>query len=81
MTIVVTGSAGHLGEALMRTLQAAERPARGLDVLRPSRYTTHVGSIGDADFVRRLHGRRDGRDPRRDPAQTACRHPLAPRPS
>jgi UDP-glucose 4-epimerase len=51
MTILITGSAGHLGEALMRTLQAAGRPARGLDLL-PSPFTTYVGSIGDADFVR-----------------------------
>ena len=51
MTILITGSAGHLGEGLMRTLRAAGRPAVGLDIL-PSPYTTHVGSIGDADFVR-----------------------------
>ena len=50
MTILVTGSAGHLGEAVMRTLRAAGRPARGLDRL-PSPFTTHVGSIGDAEFV------------------------------
>jgi UDP-glucose 4-epimerase len=51
MTILITGSAGHLGEALMRTLQAAGTPARGLDIL-PSPFTTHVGSIADRDFVR-----------------------------
>ncbi|MEJ0064157.1 MAG: NAD(P)-dependent oxidoreductase [Caulobacteraceae bacterium] len=51
MTILVTGSAGHLGEALMRTLRAADRPARGLDIL-PSPFTTDVGSIADRDFVR-----------------------------
>ena len=50
MTLLVTGSAGHLGEALMRTLRAAEEPARGLDVL-PSPFTTHVGSICDPAFV------------------------------
>jgi UDP-glucose 4-epimerase len=50
MTIVVTGSAGHLGEALMRTLRAAGRPALGLD-LRPSRFTDRVGSINDRGFV------------------------------
>lgn len=50
MTILVTGSAGHLGEALMRTLRVAGRPAIGVDV-RPSAYTTHVGSITDRDFV------------------------------
>src|SRR5580704_11445762 len=51
MTILITGSAGHLGEALMRTLQTAGRPARGLDLLA-SPFTTHVGSIADPDFVR-----------------------------
>jgi len=51
MTIVVTGSAGHLGEALMRTLRAAGRPALGLD-LRPSPFTDRVGSIADRAFAR-----------------------------
>ena len=52
MTFLITGSAGHLGEALMRSLRAAGTPARGVDIL-PSPFTTDVGSIGDADFVRR----------------------------
>jgi UDP-glucose 4-epimerase len=51
MTILITGSAGHLGEALMRTLGADGAPAVGVDIL-PSPFTTHVGSIGDRDFVR-----------------------------
>ncbi|HZZ90311.1 MAG TPA: NAD(P)-dependent oxidoreductase, partial [Caulobacteraceae bacterium] len=51
MTILITGSTGHLGEALMRTLRAAGRPAMGLDRL-PSPFTDHVGSIADAAFVR-----------------------------
>jgi UDP-glucose 4-epimerase len=50
MTIVVTGTAGHLGEALMRTLRAAGRPALGID-LRPSPFTDRVGSINDRGFV------------------------------
>jgi UDP-glucose 4-epimerase len=50
MTIIVTGSAGHLGEALMRTLRAVGRPALGLD-LTPSPYTDRVGSINDRGFV------------------------------
>ena len=50
MTIVVTGSAGHLGEALMRTLRAANRSALGVD-LRPSPFTDRVGSINDRGFV------------------------------
>jgi UDP-glucose 4-epimerase len=51
MTILITGSAGHLGEALMRTLRAAGEPTVGVDIL-PSAFTTHVGSIGERDFVR-----------------------------
>lgn len=50
MTILVTGSAGHLGEGLMRTLRAAGRAATGIDI-KPSAYTDHVGSIVDRDFV------------------------------
>jgi nucleoside-diphosphate-sugar epimerase len=52
MTILVTGSAGHLGEALVRTLRAAGRPVAGLDRL-VTPYTTHVGSIVDRAVVRR----------------------------
>jgi nucleoside-diphosphate-sugar epimerase len=33
VTVLVTGSSGHLGEALMRTLQAQRREAVGIDVL------------------------------------------------
>src|SRR3954462_621183 len=55
LTILVTGSAGHLGEALMRTLHAAGRPARGVDIL-PSPFTDAVGSICDRDFVARCMG-------------------------
>ena len=51
MTILVTGSAGHLGEALMRSLRAEGRPALGLDI-KPSPFTDRVGSIGDRAFVR-----------------------------
>ncbi|GAA5082750.1 NAD-dependent epimerase/dehydratase family protein [Lysobacter panacisoli] len=52
MTLLVTGSAGHLGEALMRELRAAGRDAVGIDI-KPSAFTDHVGSIVDRDFVRR----------------------------
>jgi UDP-glucose 4-epimerase len=52
MSILVTGSAGHLGEALMRTLQAQGRPATGVDLV-PSPYTDRVGSIADRAFVDR----------------------------
>ena len=51
MTVLVTGSAGHLGEALMRILRERGEEARGLDI-RPSAYTDVVGSIADRDFVR-----------------------------
>jgi UDP-glucose 4-epimerase len=49
--ILVTGSAGHLGEALMRTLLASGREAVGIDV-KASPFTTMVGSIVDRTFVR-----------------------------
>jgi UDP-glucose 4-epimerase len=51
VTILVTGSAGHLGEALMRRLRAEGRPVRGMDIKR-SPFTDCVGSIGDRDFIR-----------------------------
>ena len=51
MTILVTGSAGHLGEALMRTLRAQHREALGID-LRTSPFTARTGSITDRAFVR-----------------------------
>ena len=52
MTILVTGSAGHLGEALMRTLRAEGRAARGLDILA-SPFTDVTGSIVDRDVAAR----------------------------
>jgi nucleoside-diphosphate-sugar epimerase len=52
MRILVTGSAGHLGEGLMRTLRAEGVDAVGLDVLR-SPYTDLTGSIADRALVRR----------------------------
>jgi len=51
MRILVTGSAGHLGEALMRALPGAGHDAIGIDVL-PSPFTQRVGSIADRAFVR-----------------------------
>ncbi|UPG85922.1 NAD(P)-dependent oxidoreductase [Luteibacter aegosomatis] len=50
MTILVTGSAGHLGEAIVRRLRAGGREARGLDV-KSSPFTDLVGSIDDEAFV------------------------------
>lgn len=52
MRILVTGSSGHLGEALMRTLRESKHEAIGLDILE-SPFTDHVGSIADRDVVRR----------------------------
>jgi UDP-glucose 4-epimerase len=53
MRVLVTGSSGHLGEALMRVLgdEGGIEPV-GLDVL-PSPYTTVVGSVADRAVVRR----------------------------
>jgi UDP-glucose 4-epimerase len=49
--VLVTGSAGHLGEALVRVLQADGYDVTGLDI-RPSPYTTVVGSVADRAVVR-----------------------------
>ncbi len=46
MKFLVTGSAGHLGEALARTLRAAGHETVGLDIAE-SPYTTVVGSISE----------------------------------
>jgi UDP-glucose 4-epimerase len=48
--IIVTGSAGHLGEALVRTLRDRGQPVRGIDVLA-STFTDVVGSISDPVVV------------------------------
>jgi UDP-glucose 4-epimerase len=52
MRILVTGSAGHLGEALVRVLGAAGHDVVGLDVLE-SPHTSVVGSIADRERVQR----------------------------
>lgn len=52
MRILVTGSAGHLGEGLIRVLGSEGFDVAGLDVL-DSPYTTVVGSITDRACVRR----------------------------
>jgi nucleoside-diphosphate-sugar epimerase len=49
--VLVTGSAGHLGEALVRVLRAGGRDVVGLDLLA-SPFTTTVGSIADRATVR-----------------------------
>ncbi len=48
--ILVTGSAGHLGEALVRTLRAEGHTVVGLDVV-DSDTTTVVGSVNDRRCV------------------------------
>jgi UDP-glucose 4-epimerase len=53
MTVLVTGSSGHLGEALMRTLRANGRAAIGLDIV-PGPFTDEIGSITDRDRVARI---------------------------
>lgn len=49
---LVTGSSGHLGEALVRTLRERGRDVVGLDML-DSPFTTVVGSLDDRTTVRR----------------------------
>jgi UDP-glucose 4-epimerase len=52
MRVVVTGSSGHLGEALCRVLRAEGVDVISIDVL-PSPHTTLVGSVADRQLVRR----------------------------
>ncbi len=52
MKVLVTGSSGHLGEALVRTLQGTTHQAVSLD-RTASPFTESVGTITDRDFVRR----------------------------
>lgn len=51
MRVLVTGSAGHLGEALVRTLQNINHEIISLDRV-DSAFTTQVGSITDRDRVK-----------------------------
>jgi UDP-glucose 4-epimerase len=51
MRILITGSAGHLGEALVRVLGEEGHDVRGLDVLE-SPFTAVVGSVADRACVR-----------------------------
>jgi UDP-glucose 4-epimerase len=52
MKILVTGSSGHLGEALVRTLEDSGREVVGVDLV-PSEFTDEVGSIVDRELVAR----------------------------
>jgi nucleoside-diphosphate-sugar epimerase len=51
MAYLVTGSSGHLGEALMRSFRESGTPAVGVDI-KPGAFTDATGSIADPDFVR-----------------------------
>lgn len=49
--VLVTGSAGHLGEGMVRTLRSMGSDVISIDIL-PSPFTTHTGSIVDRSFVK-----------------------------
>lgn len=51
MRILVSGSSGHLGEAVLRHLALTEHDTVGIDLL-DGPFTTHVGTVCDRDFVR-----------------------------
>ena len=53
MRILITGSAGHLGEAMVRSMRASRHEAVGIDIL-DSPFTARVGSIIDRAFVARM---------------------------
>jgi nucleoside-diphosphate-sugar epimerase len=50
MRILVTGSSGHLGEALVRTSSELRHEVIGLDII-PSRFTNIIGSVTDRSCV------------------------------
>jgi UDP-glucose 4-epimerase len=52
MKVLVTGSSGHLGEALVRTLKTANHEVIGVDIVK-SDFTNQVGSIVDRDHIDR----------------------------
>jgi len=51
MKVLVTGSAGHLGEALVRTLKNQDHGVLGIDLIG-SDFTGRVGTIADREFVK-----------------------------
>ncbi len=51
MKILITGSSGHLGEALVRELKTTNHQITGIDI-KPSDFTDKVGSIVDREFVK-----------------------------
>ncbi|KAK3485577.1 uncharacterized protein B0T23DRAFT_327239 [Neurospora hispaniola] len=52
-TVLVTGSSGHLGRALMLSLPSYGYTPTGLDI-KPSSTTTFIGSFGDASLLQNL---------------------------
>jgi len=52
MRILVTGSSGHLGEAMVRTLQHAGNDVVGVDI-KKSDTTTMVGSLVERELVKK----------------------------
>ena len=52
MKVLVTGSSGHLGEAMVRTLRGMDHEIISIDLI-PSDFTNRAGSIVDRDHVRR----------------------------
>ncbi len=74
MKILVTGSSGHLGEALVRTLREQAHEVVALDILE-SPFTT-AGRLDLGPRLRpALHGGRGRGAARGHPAQAARRHP------
>jgi UDP-glucose 4-epimerase len=51
MRVLITGSSGHLGEALVRNLRSSDHEIVGLDRM-PSPFTSIIGSIADRSVVR-----------------------------
>jgi len=49
--ILITGSSGHLGEAICRTLKKNEINFLGIDI-KQGEYTSRIGSITDREFVK-----------------------------
>jgi len=53
MKLLITGSSGHLGEAICRKAKEKGIAYLGIDML-PSPFTTHVGNLADRGFVETL---------------------------
>ena len=53
MRVLVTGSSGHLGEALVRLLRAQGADVRSIDI-NPSEFTSDVASITDCRLTDKL---------------------------